>query len=339
MKSNVMVTGGSGFIGSYVCRMLASRGDFVVNFDTQPPTRFWAWLNKDVDDNITFIQGDLVEFPKLFQTIEQFSVDKIVHLAGMRGDDIWRVFNFNVIGTMNVLEAGRVMDVKNVIFPSTIGVYAPHDVTENEEPIGEDAPLKPMRPYDSSKLTAEFFGLNYSETYDMLFVALRICGAYGAGMSPYGMGPTRILIENTARKIPTVLPAGYDMRRNYVQVKDVAQAMLLALDAERGALEHRVFNISSGLSRKGDAVKLGRVVEILKDVAPEAEITVGPGIEERESQLVKVVGHPRSVERARTVLGWEPKYGLIEGLKESVKTFALFASEVSPNEHMGRRRF
>ncbi len=318
--STIMITGGAGFLGTYVTRMLAERGDRVVIFDAAGSAPELAVLTAPFEQNIVRVRGQILDLSSLLRCVQQHSVERIFHAAALYDppyslEDPAITFQVNVNGTINVLEAARFLGVKRVVHSSSIAVYAPRQY----EPINETHPIllpsagNPLGPYGASKAAAEIVGLTYYSTNGVDFVALRNSAIYGYGMRyPMYIKP---MIENSLRKQPTRFASGGDMRRDYTHVKDIAQAVLKALDAPASVLTQRVFNIGSGNMHSAT-----QVAETVRSLLPQADIEIAAGLSELEQSDMRARG-TLDLTAARQQLKYEPSYSLEAGIRDYIEMF------------------
>jgi nucleoside-diphosphate-sugar epimerase len=318
--STIMITGGAGFLGTYVARMLAERGDRVVVFDAAGPAPELAALTAPFERNIVSVRGQILDLSGLLRCVQQHKVERIFHAAALYDppyslENPAITFEVNVNGSINVLEAARFLKVRRVVHSSSIAVYAPRQY----EPIDELHPLlhpssgNPLGPYGASKTAAEIIGLTYYSSNGVDFVALRNSAIYGYGMRyPMYIKP---MLENSLRGSPTRFASGGSMRRDYTYVKDVAQAVLKALDAPGAALRQRIFNIGSGTLHSA-----AQVAETVRALLPEADIEIAPGLSELERSDMQARG-ALNLDAARVQLGYEPRYSLKTGIADYIEMF------------------
>lgn len=318
--STIMITGGSGFLGTYVTRELAERGNRVINFDAVGPAPVLAALTAPFAKQIVFVRGQVLDLASLFRTVQRHDVERIFHAAALYDppyslEDPAITFQVNVNGTINVLEAARLLGVKRVVLSSSIAVYAPRQY----EPIDEGHPIhipaagNPLGPYGASKAAAEIVGLTYFSTNGVDFIALRNSAIYGHGMRyPMYIKP---MVENSVHGLPTRFPTGGDMRRDYTHVKDTTQAVIKALDVPAAALTQRVFNIGSGTMHSAS-----QVAEAVRKILPNADIEIGAGLSEMEQSDMQARGI-LDLSAARQQLKYEPQYSLEAGIRDYVEMF------------------
>lgn len=316
--STIMITGGSGFLGTYVARMLAERGDRVVIFDAVGPAPALAPLTQPYERQIVYTRGQILDLSGLLRCIKQHKVERIFHAAALYDppyslEEPAITFQVNVNGTLNVLEAARFQDVRRVVLSSSIAVYA----ARQYEPIDERHPIllpsagNPLGHYGASKAAAEIAGLTYYSTNGVDFIALRNSAIYGYGMRyPMYIKP---MVENSVRALPTRFATGGAMRRDYTHVKDIAQAVTKALDAPPAALTQRIFNIGSGVMHSA-----AQVAEAVRAVLPEADIEIGPDLDSLEKSDMRARGM-LDLTAARQQLLYEPAFTLEAGIRDYVE--------------------
>jgi threonine 3-dehydrogenase len=153
-----LITGGTGFIGSQVARVLAERGERPVVFDINDrPIRF-----KGIEDKVTIVRGDVSNYSHVFNVVKQYGIDGIYHLGSMLSvssdADPWSAFQVNAQGSFHVLEAARILGVKKVLFSSTLGTYG----LDVREAVIDDYTLqRPTLFYGCTKVFVELMGRFY----------------------------------------------------------------------------------------------------------------------------------------------------------------------------------
>ena len=318
--STIMITGGSGFLGTYVARVLAERGDRVVIFDAAGPAPELAALTAPFEQQIVRIRGQILDLSSLLRGIQQHRVERIFHAAALYDppyslEEPALTFQVNVNGTINVLEAARFLGLQRVVQSSSIAVYAPRQY----EPIDELHPIllpsagNPLGSYGASKAAAEIVGLTYYSSNGVDFIALRNSAIYGYGMRyPMYIKP---MVENSVRKLPTRFATGGDMRRDYTHVKDIAQAVIKALDVPASTLTQRIFNIGSGTMHSAT-----EVAETVRKILPEADIEIGAGLSALEQSDMRARG-TLDLTAARQQLKYEPRYSLEAGIRDYIEMY------------------
>ena len=318
--ATIMITGGSGFLGTYVTRSLAERGDRVVIFDAVGPAPVLAALTAPFEQQIVFVRGQVLDLAGMLRAVQQHNDERIFHAAALYDppyslDEPAITYQVNVTGTINVMETARLSGVQRVVQSSSIAVYAPrqYEPIDERHPISLPSAGNPLGPYGASKAAAEIVGLTYYSTNGVDFVALRNSAIYGHGMRyPMYIKP---MVENSVRGLPTRFATGGDMCRDYTHVKDITQAVIKALDVPASALTQRVFNIGSGTMHSA-----AQVAETVRIVLPNADIEIGAGLSELEQNDMRARGM-LDLSAARQQLRYEPQFTLEAGIRDYVAMF------------------
>jgi UDP-glucose 4-epimerase len=277
-----IVTGGAGFIGSHVVDALVARGDGVVVLDDLSSGR-----RENLNESARFIEGDVRDPAAVEEALAGAEV--CFHLAAQadvrvsveRPDFDCEV---NVLGTIRVLEAARSHGV-DVVFASSGGaIYG-----ECDGPAPEDAPLRPLAPYGTSKLSAEQYLATYNRLHDTRHVSLRYANVYGPRQDPHGeAGVVAIFFGRLARGEELRVFGDGRQTRDYAYVGDVVAATLAA-PGHPG-----VFNVGTGTETSvlelADACRRAAGVEVetaFADPRP-GELqrsVVDPALAERELEV------------------------------------------------------
>jgi UDP-glucose 4-epimerase len=289
--SRVLVTGGSGFIGSHVVDKLEDAGFEPRIYDLQPSPHHEPGT---VDTAI----GDLFDGEALRAAID--GCDAVVHLAayadvGIVADQPVDAEECNARGTMAVLEAARATGTR-VIYCSTIWVYG----ASGDGLIDEEAPLGlPDHLYTASKLAGEMYCTSYSELYDVPCTILRFGIPYGPRARPAAVIP--IFVSKALKGEPLTISGDGLQTRRFVYVEDLAEGVVAAL--ERGA-ENRVYNLAGD-----ETVTIRELADVVSDLVDDTEIVHTPG---RNGDFGGAV---ISNERAAEELGWRASTPLREGVR------------------------
>src|ERR1051325_409829 len=296
----ILVTGGAGFIGSHIVDGYLAQGHDVFIIDhlssgqahVNPRAKLYSL---DIND------------PKIPGVIGEIRPDVLNHHAAQM--DVRRsvadpVFDarINVLGFLNLLEAGRTVGVKKVIFASSGGAMYGE---QEKYPAPENHPTRPASPYGVSKLTGENYLGYYHATFGIPYVALRYANVYGPRQNYKGeAGVIAIFIDQLLSGQTPVINGDGKQTRDFVFVGDVAAANMLALDNSFvGAI-----NIGTGVETDLNALYaklaagLGTKAAPIHGAAKEGE--------QRRSVL--------ETSRAKKILGWAPKTSLDQGLAETI---------------------
>jgi UDP-glucose 4-epimerase len=291
--SSVLVTGGSGFIGSHVVDQLLVAGHRPRIFDVRPSP-----YHPGVDS----VEGDLGDLDELCGALR--GCDAVIHLAASA--DVNEVFadpldaeRRNVRGTLHVLEAARRCEVARVLYASTIWTYS----DTSADCYDESLPLSaPAHFYTSTKLAGELYCHSYAELYGLDYTILRFGIPYGPRARPAAVVPAMVG-RALAGEALTVAGDGSQSRR-FIYVEDLAGGVVRALAP---VAVNRTYNLV------GDRdVTIREVAETVRTVLGEVEIAFVPG------RTGDFAGAPVSGERAADELDWRPSTGFEDGVRRYV---------------------
>ena len=306
-----LVTGGAGFIGSHTVDELVRRNHEVVVLDDLSTGK--AANLSQCRSKITLIEASIVNLDPVREACR--GADRVIHLAAQTSvprsvKDPLETNLINVTGTLNVLLAARDAQVKRVVFASSCAVYGQTSVL----PIRESAALAPVSPYGLSKQFGEAYGRVFQELYGLEFVALRYFNVFGPRQDPGSPYSGVLSVFNAALSNgtqPTIYGDG-EQSRDFVYVGNVVGAILLASEEEKAP--GRVINVGTGVR-----TTLNETLALLGKVsARPATAKYAPAREGdiRDSQA--------DVALARELLGYQPRIGFEEGLRN---TWEWFSSE------------
>jgi UDP-glucose 4-epimerase len=298
-----LITGGCGFIGSHIAEALVADGIKVRVFDNFSSGKLENL--KGFGSGIEVIRGDVCDPEELSSAMK--GVSHVFHEAALvsvavsvekplDNDDI------NIRGTLNVLQAARAAGVKRVVFATSAAVYGNNPVL----PKREDMLPEPESPYALGKLTGEYYLKLFSSLYGVETVALRYFNVFGPrqdGKSMYSGVISRFTDDLRAGRTPTIFGDG-EQTRDFVYVKDVVQANLLAMrsgNVGRG----EVFNVATGKT-----VSLLQLLDALKKIMGSQVIP-----QFKNARPGDIKHSLADISKIRVTLGYAPKFGLEEGLR------------------------
>lgn len=311
MTDTVLITGGSGFIGGHLSRMLIERGDRVVNFDLFPRSGPMAWLMQDLEKEITFEKGDVANLTQLIAVMRKYKPNKITHAAAsidMEGLESYpaQVYHQMVGGTVNVLEAMRLLGgVERMVNFSSIGVlptrqYEPLDCN-HPTLMAAEGPASGI--YGAGKVAGEAFCWAYADLFSLDVVQLRPSAAYGFCTSNSIF--MNEMLEGALRGESVRLPHGRNLARDYTHVHDIAGIALAALNVPASRLKHRVFYAASGMN---PLVTAGEIAGIVREMVPGSDVDIAPVMSpliERYDLKMRGIHDVRPVEEQ---LGYQIRY-------------------------------
>jgi UDP-glucose 4-epimerase len=308
----VLITGGMGVIGAEASRRFVKEGYRPTIFARHRDDN----LINDIVDKVDVELGDVTDLPRLMDVIKRNEITHIVHAAAFVGAvsqaNPALSINVNVNGTVNVLEAARLFNVKRVVYTSAKGVYGPilgDYGAPVYKPIPEDMPKNPKRIYDAAKQMSEHLCVYYNDNMGIDTVVLRFATTYGPGKSArHGkMGITSQIVEAPAAGKPFHLAQGGDEKDDFIYNKDSALGIYRATIAENP--KSRIYNIGSGVGST-----LRDFERALRKHIPDADIKIGPGL--------NFLGMPYpphgvyDISRARNELGFKPEYDIESGVAD-----------------------
>jgi UDP-glucose 4-epimerase len=273
---NVLITGGTGLIGSRVAERLLADGGTAVLLDRFPDAARVDDLQDRYGSRVRVVQGDVLSFANLGDAMREASVDAVVHLAYMLGSESnaqpQTATEVNVTGTVNVLETARLLGVERVVMASSIAVYGGDDEYRPEElPLTEHVAKHVARDlpvYGGGKLYLEKLAQHYRSAYGMLVVGMRPAVVYGWGRRTGATGWMSALVEGPALGSPATVGFG-DARVSLVYVDDVAEQFVALLRAERKAFTDTWF-----FNTGGDTASVREVADLVRELVPDAQIEV-----------------------------------------------------------------
>lgn len=309
--SEILVTGGAGFIGSHIVDRLLDEGFKVRvldNLSTGEKKNLAQHQNKK---SFQFIEGDIRNFDLVKKTVK--GVDAVFHEAALvsvtRSVENPLLSNeINVTGTVNLLKACVDAQVKRFIYASSCAVYGDTETLPNHENL---AP-KPLSPYAVDKLAAEKYAKVFHDVYGLETVSLRYFNVYGPRQKhgPYS-GVISIFVNRLLKNKPPIICGDGEQTRDFINVKDVVEANMLALSKRKAVGE--VFNISTG-----EATTINKLTETIQKIMDKTSLKPVHA-EPRPGDIKHSYG---DITKARRNLEYEPKVQLEKGLSELVKWYS-----------------
>ncbi|NCX93653.1 MAG: SDR family oxidoreductase [Gammaproteobacteria bacterium] len=239
--STIVVTGGSGFIGSHIVEEGVRRGHDVVVLDNLK-TGYEKNIKPFLDQGVTLIKGSIMDHQALEKAFE--GATTVFHLAALISvpesmEKKREYFEINTLGTLSVLDMAVKTGVKNVVLSSSAAVYGDSPVI----PKVENMPLQPLSPYAISKLDGEYLCQLYRRQHGLNATALRYFNVFGPRQDPKSQyaAAVPIFIDKALKGEPITIFGDGEQTRDFIYVKDIVQANYLA--AEKGG---DVFNVAWG---------------------------------------------------------------------------------------------
>jgi dTDP-glucose 4,6-dehydratase len=305
-----LVTGADGFIGSHLTEALVHAGHDVRAFVCYNSFSSWGWLERCADDvkgQFEVFAGDIRDPHGVRSAMKD--CDAVLHLAALiaipysyHSPDTY--VDTNVKGTLNVVQAARELGVAKVVHTSTSEVYG----TALFVPITEDHPLRGQSPYSASKIGADQMAMSFHASFGTPVAIVRPFNTYGPRQSARAVIPAIITqIANGTRRVK--LGAEHPTR-DFTYVADTVAGFIAMLNSDRAIGE--VVNIGSNFE-----ISIGETARTIADVMG-VEIEIVTDQQRLRPEKSEVERLWAANDKARALLGWQPRYGGLEGFKRGL---------------------
>jgi UDP-glucuronate 4-epimerase len=314
MKETVLVTGAAGFIGSQLAARLLSLGYRVIgldNFDNfySPAIKRQNIRALEGQDGFQLIEGDIRDSFLLHQIFPKNSIEAVIHLAALAGvrpslEQALAYQDVNVRGTINLLEAGRDQGIKKFVFASSSSVYG----LDAKVPFSEEAKIDyPISPYAASKAAAELFCRTYNHLFSLPVVVLRLFTVYGPCQRPEMAIHRFVKMVDQGEKV-TIFGDGR-ARRDFTYIDDITAGFEAALTYQKTSFD--IFNLG-----RGKTIELMYLLRLIEEaMGKKARIVKLP------PQQGDVPITLADISKARTMLGYQPKISVEEGIPSFVRWY------------------
>lgn len=296
---NILVTGGAGFVGSHIVDRLSPENNVTVLDNLS--TGLLSNLEKS-QDRITLIKGDILDKELVSDVVSR--VEYIFHLAANVGniksiEDPYLDMDVNIRGILNMLEACRNSNIKRFVYSSSGAIFGEAKYL----PIDEDHPLNPESPYGVSKLTAEKYCFAFYKVHGIPTTSVRYFNIYGPrqGSSEYA-NVISIFTSRIREGKPITVFGDGKQTRDFVFVQDVVTANILA--ATQPAAAGEIFNIGTGVANS-----ILELIQVLNEISNRENTVIYA-----ESRAGEVKHSRANIDKARRVMGYNPKTSFKEGL-------------------------
>lgn len=325
---SVLVTGGTGLLGSWLVKQLIDAGSNVVCL-----VRDWVPQSELVRshriEQVNIVRGDIVERELIERTLGEYEVEVVFHLAaqtivGIANRNPVSTFSTNIEGTWNLLEAcRRSPKVASIVVASSDKAYG----DQEQLPYTESMPLQGRHPYDVSKSCADLIAQTYAASYN-LPVAITRCGNfYGGG----DLNWNRVVpgtIRSVIRGERPIIRSDGKFVRDYFYIEDGAAAYMLL--AERLASDSALRGLAFNFSNESQV----SVIEMVDLILKKMNSSLRPEVLNQASNEIR---HQfLSAERARTILNWYPQFTLESGLDRTLGWYREFLDAPATKAHASR---
>lgn len=296
-----LITGGAGFIGSHIVEALLKEGIEPVVFDD-----FSMGRKENIHPDVKIIEGDILDERQLGLALN--GIDAVFHEAArvsIRGSvtKFYTDAQTNIMGTLNLLKQLAKSKVKKLIYASSMAVYG----ETKSLPISENYPLNPISPYGISKLAGEKYCLELGKVAGIDVVALRYFNTYGIRqtLTPY-VGVITIFIHRLLKGKPPVIFGDGEQIRDFISVKDIARANILAME---GNYNGEIFNVGTGngttINQLADFIITHFRVKVVKEYGPK--------------QLGEPGNSIADISKIKKLMRFKPKFSLRDDVPSIVK--------------------
>jgi len=313
----IFITGGAGFIGSYITRELLASGDEVVihdaflNYISPFESNYERLLNlrfKGILDKVKIIRGDIRHKGRFLKILNEEKPDSVINLAALPISTASNLYSedamgINLSGTVNILESIReARSVKRFVYASSSMIYGNFQYS----PADEKHPTNPLDVYGGTKLSGETLTKVFSKQYGIDYVIVRPSAVYGP--TDVNRRVTQLFIESALKSKPLVLHNGGEAKLDFTYVEDIAHGFVLALKSDKS--KNETFNITRGEGRS-----LKELASILQNLIPGTKIISEPVPPDEKRPDRGAL----DIKKAKKLLGYEPLYSLEEGMKKYVE--------------------
>jgi CDP-glucose 4,6-dehydratase len=311
---SVLVTGAQGFVGAWLAERLLDAGARVVvpQRDVPSDSRF---LTDGIAGRCDLVAADITDYDACARLLNEYDVTSVFHLAaqtivGIANRSPLSTWDSNVRGTYTLLEACRTqatlgVPVERVVVASSDKAYG----DQEELPYREQTPLLAKYPYDVSKACTDLIARSYAVTYELPVAVSRLANVYGGGDVNYSR-----LVPETARalaegKRPVIRSDGTP-ERDWIYVKDAVDAYLRIADSlDRPEMRGRPWNAGSGTAVS--------VLDLVSTLSRVSQRGAEPDVQGDGAPRGEIDRQVLDASAIREELGWEPRYGLEDGLAET----------------------
>ena len=317
-KTKILITGGAGFIGTNLCEYFLSKGYFVVcldNFSTGHKHNIAEFLKHE---NFKLIEGDIRNLEQCKEAV--VDVDYVLHQAALGSvprsiNDPITSNEVNVSGFLNMLVASRDAGVKRFVYAASSSTYGDSEsLPKVEDKIG-----KPLSPYAITKYVNELYAEIFSKTYGFETIGLRYFNVFGRRQDPNGAYAAvipKFVMQLMKHESPVINGDG-NFSRDFTYIDNVIQMNELAISTQNPEAVNTVYNTAFG-----DRTTLNDMVSYLKEYLSEFDTAISTVAVVHGPNRAGDIPHSlASIDKAKKLLNYTPKYSFQDGLKEAVKWY------------------
>ncbi len=308
-KNKILVTGAAGFIGSHLVEYLLSKKYNVIGFDRYNSNNDWGWLERlKRSKNFEFILGDIRDYDSVYNTIKK--CDSVFHLAALIGIPYSYIsptayVKTNVEGTLNVLEASKNLNIKQILITSTSEVYG----TAKKRKLNEEDKLVAQSPYAATKISADQLALSFFKSFNLPVKIVRPFNVYGPRQSSRAIIPTILSQALTGKQAITL--GNQNSIRDFTYVEDVCSAFEKIYQSKK--FLGQVVNIGSDqeISIKNLVSKISKILSINLKIKKDKK-----RLRPKLSEVERLRCNNKKIMKYST---WKPKFDLDKGLSKLIE--------------------
>jgi len=312
--NKILVTGADGFIGSHLTEELVKQGYEVRAFVFYNSFNSWGWLDsfpEEIKNKIEIFAGDIRDPNGIRVAME--SCDTVFHLAALIGIPFSyhspdSYVDTNIKGTLNILQAAKLLNTKRVLVTSTSEVYG----TAQYVPIDEKHPFQGQSPYSATKIGADRIAESFFRSFELPVTIVRPFNTYGPRQSARAVIPT--IISQLLNGIEEIILGDLTPIRDFVYVKDTVNGFIEIAKSQKTIGEE--INIATQ-----SEISIGDLAQtIINIINPQAKIICDKQrIRPEKSEVKRLCG---SNEKLKKLTNWQQMYSLKDGLKETIDWFS-----------------
>jgi nucleoside-diphosphate-sugar epimerase len=303
---NILITG-AGLIGAHAARHAVDAGNKVVLYDLSPNR---SYIHEIVGkDRVDVVAADIRDLPALLSALERCAVDTLVHTAGLIGSRVqensYTGATNNILGTINVLEAARLRQLRRLVYISTFGVYDRSKIDDSV--VRESHPIGGHNLYATTKVCSEHLVHAYAALYKLDTAILRPGGVFGRGFYVGGSTVGKIMRDlalNIIKGESITLEASTYGLNEYVYGKDVGLAVFLACEKE--IVKQRIYNAGTGVVTGPE-----ELAQVVRELSPNVKVTVSGAVKADRNKTI-----PLDLSVSQAELGYAPRFPLKEALRD-----------------------
>jgi NAD dependent epimerase/dehydratase len=309
----ILVTGAGGFIGSHLVETLLQKKCIVKAFVHYNSFNRWGWLDyidENVKDLLDIFSGDITDVHGVRTAMQD--VDVVFHLAALIGIPFSyhspdSYVETNIRGTLNILQAARLLGLKKILITSTSEVYG----TACYVPIDENHPRQGQSPYSATKIGADVLAQSFYRSFDLPVVIVRPFNTYGPRQSARAIIPA--IITQLLRGIRKINLGALHPTRDLVYVKDTVAGFLAIAETDKTIGEEVNIATQREISIGDLAAKIIDMIGVKAEVVSDSE-----RVRPEKSEVERLLGANKKI---MDLTGWKPEYTLENGLEETIDWF------------------